>query len=91
MTDYEEGKINWGEILKNLRKKHALTQEEVADMLHVTRQAYSNIERNKRRPSPDMIAVLSDLYETDLFSIALNSLPKEAVAERNKYKILIQR
>ncbi|MBO4863370.1 MAG: helix-turn-helix transcriptional regulator [Eubacterium sp.] len=91
MADYEEQRIYWGNILRKIRYKHGLTQLDVATVLHVTRQAYSNLECGKRNPSPETIAILSDLYETDLFSIGLNSLPKEAVEERNRYKVIIQR
>jgi hypothetical protein len=33
-----------------------------------------------------MIAILTDIYDTDIYRYALNSLPEELVAEQNTFK-----
>ena len=47
---------------ENLRARRAalgLTQEELAEKLHVTRQAVSNWENGKHQPDLEMLALLS--------------------------------
>ena len=41
--------------LKRLRRQKGLTQEELADKLHVTRQAVSNWERNQNLPELEVL------------------------------------
>ena len=52
--------------LKNLRKKNHLTQQELADMLGVTRQAYSNYETGKRGLDIKFLIKISDYYHVTL-------------------------
>lgn len=40
--------------LVNIRKNRKLTQQEVADLVDVSRQAYSSYETGIRRPSPEV-------------------------------------
>ena len=47
------------EILRNLREKHNLTQEQMADRLHVTRQAVSRWETGETQPNTDTLKLLS--------------------------------
>lgn len=48
--------------LKELRKKRNATQQEVADMLNITRAAYSNIENGKRDPDTETIVRLAQFF-----------------------------
>ena len=41
------------EILKNLREKNNLTQEQMAERINVTRQAVSRWETGLTQPNPD--------------------------------------
>ncbi|HCX40190.1 helix-turn-helix transcriptional regulator, partial [Lactobacillus acetotolerans] len=41
---------NVGQVIHNKRKELSLTQEDLAEKVHVTRQAVSNWERNKTVP-----------------------------------------
>lgn len=49
--------------LKEVRKSRGLTQEQVAEALRVSVGTISGYERGYRRPDPDMIVQLADLYD----------------------------
>ncbi len=83
-------KIYWGDVLRELRRNNQLTQSEVAEVIHITRQAYSNIECGKSHPTPESLAILSDLYNVDLYDYVLKSMPTEYVAEQNSFKIMMK-
>lgn len=55
-----------GEKLKSRRTELALTQDEVAKNLHVSRQAISNWELGKNHPDLETIIVISDYYQISL-------------------------
>ena len=58
-----------GSNLKFLRKERNLTQEDVAKILNITRQAYNRYENNQRELSLDMLCALADFYEETTDSI----------------------
>lgn len=51
------------ENLKYLRKKANMTQQQVADILGITQQAYANYESNKREPDRQMLIKLAQIFE----------------------------
>lgn len=55
-----------GEKLRNARNQKGLTQEEVADEIHVSRQTISNWENNRSYPDIISVILLSDLYQMSL-------------------------
>ncbi len=57
------------DILKNLREKNKLTQEEMAQKVHVTRQAVSRWETGETQPNPDMLKVLSREFNVSINTI----------------------
>ncbi|MBO7637361.1 MAG: helix-turn-helix transcriptional regulator, partial [Treponema sp.] len=57
------------DILKNLREKNNLTQEEMAERINITRQAVSRWENGETQPNPDMLKVLSRE-----FNVSINTL-----------------
>ncbi|MBS9337985.1 helix-turn-helix transcriptional regulator [Fructobacillus parabroussonetiae] len=48
--------------IKRLREEHSLTQQELADKVHVSRQTVSTWERGKNYPSLDVLRELSQLF-----------------------------
>ena len=67
------------EILRNLREKHNLTQEQMADRLHVTRQAVSRWETGETQPNTDTLKLLSRE-----FNLSINTLlgsPRQLVCQ----------
>lgn len=57
------------EILKNLREKNNLTQEEMAQKINITRQAISRWETGETQPDTQMLKVLSKE-----FNVSINTL-----------------
>lgn len=55
-----------GEQLKRARNQAELTQEQVADEIHVSRQTISNWENQKSYPDIASVILLSDLYGLSL-------------------------
>ena len=54
------------ERIKGLREDRDLTQQQVADMLHISRSVYSNYE-NGYTPFPtDILIQLSHIYSTSI-------------------------
>lgn len=56
-------------VLSDLRKKHHLTQDEMAEKLFVTRQAVSRWETGETLPNPDTLKRISKE-----FNISINTL-----------------
>ncbi|MBE5946531.1 MAG: helix-turn-helix transcriptional regulator [Lachnospiraceae bacterium] len=57
----------FGPRLKKIRRSHNLTQEQISRQLNISRQAYSNYEQGRCYPSPDILASLSIILNTNLF------------------------
>lgn len=75
-----------GEKLVILRKKYGCSQQEVADMLSVTRQTISNWECGQGAPSLDKAAELAGIYKVSLDDLAGNKV--EVTAKEKKEKDL---
>ncbi|OQO69042.1 transcriptional regulator [Enterococcus villorum] len=54
------------EKLKRLRKEHGLTQENLAEKLHVSRQTISNWENGNTLPDIENLKLLSQYYHVPL-------------------------
>ena len=63
-----------GDKLVTLRKKHGYSQQEVADMLSVTRQTISNWECGQGSPSLDKARELARIYKISLDVLAGNDI-----------------
>jgi transcriptional regulator with XRE-family HTH domain len=61
-----------GEQLSQARKRQSLTQQQVADSIHVARQTISNWEVGRSYPDIASLIVLSDLFQ-----LSLDELVKE--------------
>jgi repressor LexA len=55
-----------GDKIKELRKKHRLTQAELAKKLNVAPTAVSAWERNENRPLMDKITILSNMFDVPI-------------------------
>ncbi|MBQ8151947.1 MAG: anti sigma factor C-terminal domain-containing protein, partial [Firmicutes bacterium] len=54
--------VDIGHKIYELRKQHGLTQEQFAEMFHVTRQTVSNWENNKNYPDMETLRQISEAY-----------------------------
>lgn len=77
-----------GERLKQLRTSHNYTQQEIADILGVTKATISKYETGQRRLNADYIERLSNLYGVEpyyiLFGQTLAQANKEYEARMNQ-------
>lgn len=69
---------NVGQVIHNKRKELSLTQEDLAEKVHVTRQAVSNWERNKTVPDDSMIAVLAENLGTNIDNFVSKNNKKQS-------------
>jgi transcriptional regulator with XRE-family HTH domain len=53
-------------VLKELRNKKGLSQEEIAKLINVTQRAYSFYETGNREPKIDTLIKLADIYGVPL-------------------------
>lgn len=63
--------MEFGDQIKDLRKKQNLTQEQFAMKLNVTRQAVSNWENNRNLPDLEMLILMADVFHISLDQLIL--------------------
>ena len=49
--------------LKELRKEHKLTQQQLANALNIQQQSYLRYELNTSEPSYDMLVKIADMFD----------------------------
>lgn len=64
-----------GQRIKQLRKQRKMTQEDLADLLHVTRSAVSSWETGKRTPDIYMIRKIADLFDVSTDDLIKRKIP----------------
>lgn len=50
------------ERIKNLREDNDLTQQELADVLHISQRSYSHYENGSRKLPLDILIAIADYY-----------------------------
>ncbi len=79
-------KVPMAEMIKKYRKEAKISQQSLADLLHVTRNTVINWEAGKYRPDADLFPPLCDILGitlNDLFGIAENNSDSFSSNERN--------
>lgn len=68
MYNYDKGviKLNLQKVLKQERENNNYTQKQVAELLHISQQAYAHYETGKREPTIDKLIKLADLYKVSI-------------------------
>ena len=83
--------MSFGKTIKNLRRKHDMTQERLADALSISPQAVSRWETDMAMPDISLIAPLCNLFHVtadELLGIDLNRKDEAVKAlcdEAHKY------
>lgn len=80
-----------GEKLKKYRSSKGLSQEKVAELLDVSRQAVTKWENNQTTPSVDNLIALSSLYDVPLEELAgtkKKTSPKENIILRTNLTLI---
>lgn len=76
--------MNIGENLKRIRKNKGLTQEQLAKLSNLSKNAIYNYENNKRIPAIDVLGEIADaldIHVTDLLSEDMNSDKSKVVVD----------
>lgn len=63
--------MSFGKQLKDIRKERNLTQDQMAEMLCVSRQAVSNWENNKNLPDIEQLIAISENFDVSLDELIL--------------------
>lgn len=66
----------FGEALRELRLQMELTQNEAADLVHITQAQWSGYESGKSRPTFDMIITIAQSFGISPFVLVNKSLDK---------------
>ena len=75
-----------GKRIQLLRKQKGLSQEELADRLHVSSNTVAKIECGLRRPSVDFVVDLVNFFDTTVDYIILG----EEIKKESDYDFLIR-
>lgn len=67
------------DYLKRLRREHDLTQEDLAEELHISRQAVSRWETGSALPDSEVLLQLSKLYHLSINEILEPDIPDQAI------------
>lgn len=78
----EEKDMNFGQQIKELRKKEGLIQEQFAQKLMVTRQAVSNWENDKNLPDLELIILMSSVFSLSLDQLILGGTGMNNMTEK---------
>lgn len=76
------------EKLKQLRKERKIKQQEIADFLKISRQAYSHYENEQRQPTPETLDKLADYFNVSV-DYLLGREEKTTITDPDKNKISI--
>lgn len=71
-------KMNFGENLQKLRKEKNISQEQLAEELHVSRQTIGKWENGVTYPETECLIQISDFFE-----VSIDVLLKEIVTDSN--------
>ena len=81
--------MSFSENLQAVRKKNQLSQEELAELLGVSRQAVSKWELGEGYPEVEKLLILSKKLNVSLDSLMTGSVPGNNVQEKSRPGIIL--
>ena len=72
--------------LKNLRKELGLSQKQIADVLHISQQTYSDYENCKTEPTGETLIAIANYFEVSVDELLGREAEKNLI-ERPPYEI----
>lgn len=80
--------------IKKLRAEHNLTQDALAEKIHVTRQAISNWENDKTKPDIEALESLAQAFGVDIEELIYGEkkeviISQEKTTEKNRIKVIL--
>ena len=79
--------MKFSEKLQTLRKEKGLSQEKLAELLSVSRQAVSKWESGQTYPEIEKLIVLSDLFEITLDDLLRDRNTEVEIKDNNEIKV----
>ena len=58
--------MRYNERIREIRQAHSLTQQKVADLLHVGQRTYADYESGKTRIPVDSLLILAKFYDVSM-------------------------
>lgn len=58
--------MKYNEVIREIREDHSLTQQKVADLLHVGQRTYADYESGKTRIPVDSLLILAKFYNVSM-------------------------
>lgn len=77
-----------GKHIKKIRKERNLTQDDLAERLHCTRQTISNYENGKSEPGIEILVELAGVLEVEINDLIYGSKKKENRKRRKREALL---
>ncbi len=77
-------KKDFNNRLRELRQEMEMTQAEMAEVLDISRQSLSNLEKGQYRPSFDLILELENFFELPIREIFNKNINNNLSANRRK-------
>ena len=74
--------MKYNERIREIREDNSLTQQEIADLLHIGQRTYSDYESGKTRIPIDNLLILAKFYDVSLDYITGASNIKTAYPKR---------
>lgn len=80
---------SFSETFKALRKERNLTQEQLAEALHITKQAVSHYERGTREPkNQEMYESIADYFNVDMNYLIGYSPRTSQLLDDDEYRLI---
>ncbi|MBQ9517598.1 MAG: DUF2157 domain-containing protein [Eubacterium sp.] len=77
--------------IKKFRKQSGLTQEQLAEQMHLTRQAISNWENDKCQPDIESVARLAEVFGVSVEEMIYGSLKNVGTEENSESRINVMK